>query len=267
MRNSFIHYLERVGHLWVENSITLLQFGGRMIRAFVLVVYNLGSRGGSLHLGRYIKQAIKVSTRGIVVALALGIASGVGVGGISGKLADEFRPAFETLVLPVILRDILPLFIALLTIARSGSAVATKIAIYPATQGKKSLRYDDTDIEKAIFPQFLSMTIAAGLLYIILAFALLTGYLSGGAFSALRFVEVREFIRLADIGPVLLHATARSMIFGAIVAYVASAFGVQAAERFLSDARETHDLHYAVWESSVTSLVICSALTFSFMGG
>ena len=74
----------------------------------------------------------------------------------------------------------------------------------------------------------------------------------------------------------LIHATAlavepiqsalwfgviKSMAFGNLVAFVASAFGIAARERSLRGAHRVNVVQNAVWETSVASILIATALS------
>lgn len=259
MRGWLHRWLWRVGHVWVENPVSLVTFGWRLARSLVFGFAELGSPRGARLVGIGLQQTFKTFFRGVFPVAGLGLALGLGVGTVTSGLGLALRPVFDATVLVVLVRDALPLGLAVFLSARTGSPIAAKLATIPVTHDAPRIVFTARHLQEQVVPHLLAALATSVAFFVILAYASIAGYATGGSLAQLPYAETLSFARrLTDpIGQGVLKAA----LFGGVVVYVAAALGVQTAERFLARDDTSGDLHYAIWESTVTSVVVCTVLT------
>ncbi|MFL5383426.1 MAG: ABC transporter permease [Longimicrobiaceae bacterium] len=258
-----LHVLDRIGHVWFENPLTLVTFMGRLLAASGVGFAALASRRAGAVLARLGRQLSGTFFRGVAVVIALGMAGGLVIGTFSRLGGSVVQPLLEDLVLPVVVRDLAPLGLAVALAGRMGASITTKLAVLPARLGRPAMDFRDRELNRHVVPQLVAGLVTAPLLFLVLAWFLLAGYEgSGNLFDLLGASPTRFF--WPPWKPLAVGAL-RAAAFGAVVAFVASALGVREAERFDDWAGEGIDLNRAVWEASVTSILICAAFTLIFL--
>lgn len=254
-------YFERIGHVWVENPVSLISFGFRLGGSLVYSLNEIGSQLWWKFFSRLLKQTLRAFFRGIFLVLAIGIVSGMGVGLIYSELGQTTKPIFDQIVLVPLLRDILPMALAIIITARAGATIAAKFASYAVLKEKEQWIFTKDEFQKEVIPQIFATMVTSGFFFVVTCTTILIGYFTEGLFQSMNLYDLQEVVQLNELSQLLYAGFWKSIIFGMIIAYVASAFGIQASESFVSSEEETYDLHYAVWESSVTSIFICLILT------
>ncbi|MBI5471004.1 MAG: ABC transporter permease [Ignavibacteriae bacterium] len=259
--NGVLRYFARVGHVWIENPLSLLTFSVRFGEATLLAISRLVTPKRLQVLSKSMRQTVKAFMRGIVVIVGVGAFAGFGLGVVTAALGEILRPHFEAVIMPVVLRDVLPLLLALVLTARTGATIAAKFASSATRGSTETLTFGAHAIELEVLPQIVATVITSGAFFLILVACVGTGYFSGGNQISFSPADIQDFLSNETFSQAVVSGLWKSILYGAIVAYTACAFGIQAAERFISRREETYDLHYAVWESSVTSITMCVVLT------
>jgi ABC-type transporter Mla maintaining outer membrane lipid asymmetry permease subunit MlaE len=264
VRGWALRVLDRIGHVWFENPMTLVAFIGRLFAAAPLGLAALGSsRAGSVAT-RLGQQFFRTLIRGVVLVAALGIAGGLVIGTLSRIGGSFLQPLIEEGVLKVVVRDLAPLGLAVALAGRMGVSITAKLAVLPARLKRETLVFGRREINEFVVPQLVAGLTTAPLLFFLLAWFLLAGYESSGRLMELLYASPGRFF-VPELWPPLAAGAWRSAGFGWVVAFVASALGVRAAERFASSGGEEIELTNAVWESSVTAILICTAFTIIFL--
>jgi len=248
--------LGRTGQLWVTNVGVLFAFGVRLLRATGAGLAEIGSRGGAVRVARLtIGQTFRTLSRGALDVLLLGTVLGLGLRTVVDELG-VIRPLFESAFLPPFIRSGLPLGLAVLVAARSGAPLSLQLAIRPLTHGLEDPYGERSELNAQVLPHLVAAPITTALFFLVgLAFVMI-GYTFDG--SSLHWPLAMDYYTTFLVE--VVAGSWRSMLFGFVVAYVASAFGVEAAERRPADLTKAK-FHDAAWESTVTSIFICTLVT------
>ena len=228
-----------------------------------------------------VKMMVKSFFRGIIPVTVIGVAGGIAVGSLVGTIGPLIRTAIESPAMIILLANILPLILAILLAARNGAAIASRIALLIPTGKPPRLPGDRLLIEG--LPSLVAAPFVGALFYAILAACLIAGYLVGSV-GPIRIAVItpdvadnlgaflKDYIYALSVAPgfienhqvstLLRDGALKSILFGAIVAYTATAFGTRSAEWQLSREAEYREFNKAVWESVVTALTICGIITF-----
>jgi hypothetical protein len=293
--------LRRIGELVWYNPKHLVLFIGRLVGAALLRDPDGGSAGAPVAYApesagrmdptgakrrprgltvRIVRMMVKSFFRGVVPVTMIGVVGGIAVGSLAGSIGPLVRTAIESPAMVILLANIIPLILAILLAARNGAAIASRLALLPAAGSPPRLSRDTLLLEG--LPSLVAAPFVGALFYIILAACLVAGYVVGGM-APIR-VEVTadligrivgflrdylhamtlipEYAQLHGAWPIFRDGALKSILFGAIVAYIAMAFGVRAAESTRSWKEEYYEFNNAVWESVVTALTICGIITF-----
>jgi ABC-type transporter Mla maintaining outer membrane lipid asymmetry permease subunit MlaE len=252
-------FVARVGHHWAENPWILATFAVRLLRAWRCLLVDLTPRQLGRTLWRFIRQTARTFVRGVFVVLALGLAIGLGTGVVARAAGPLLQPVFASVIVTVLLRDAAPLVLTLFLAGRMGGSIAANLGSSSRPDG--SPRVTDRDLTRLALPHLVAGTITAALFYSLGAYFIVRGYLSFG--DPARFVEATPgwFLRTDPIQSALELGVVKSMAFGSLVAFAASAFGVAARERALKGRRGVDDVQNAVWETSVASILIATGLS------
>lgn len=261
-------FLARIGHLWVENPWQLLTFTWRLIVASV--------RAGSerpLHTSLQYgwmawKQIGRTLLRTAIPALGLGGALGIAIGNIVSGGGGIVRFFFDTFALTVIFKQVLPLIVAILMVARVGASIAGKFSTAPlfspsATGGVGPFRSQNRDLLGQVAPLIMAGAITGGAIYLLLVIWVIAGYTSDGIIAAIILPSPGDIIGFIDerqIWGEIYKGLAESAMFGFVVAYVAAALGIAAGARVAAGSNDPEDFYYATWESGATSLILCAVI-------
>lgn len=248
--------LGRVGQVWVTNVGVLATFGFRLLGATGEALAEVGSRHGVVRVVKItLRQIFVTLSRGALDVLLLGTVLGFGLRTVADQLGPV-RPLFESAFLPTFISGGLPLGLAVLVAARSGAPVSLKLAIRPLTHGIPDPYRKSGDLNTQVLPHLVSVPITTALFFAVGQIFLMIGYTFDG--SALHWARALDYYTafLVDIA----SGSWRSMAFGFVVAFTACALGVEAAERRPANLAESN-LQDAAWESTVTSIFICTVVT------
>lgn len=256
-------FLARTGQLWVGNPGVLVVFFFRLLRAAGQSTQELGSRRIG-RVGWVTLSALWANLlRGLLDVVLVSAVIGIGLRLVGAQLGSLILPRFESAVLPTLVRDAMPLGLAIQVAARTGAPLSMKLAIRPLTHGDADAYRTKRELNYQVLPQLFAVSIATFCFYLLGAYVLFVGYtLDGGA---LHWRYAADFVKAIDgpgLGP-LWGGSWRAFLFGGIVAYIACALGIEAAETLPHDPRDAN-LHNAAWESTVTAVVVCSILTVLF---
>lgn len=248
--------LDRTGQVWVTNIGVLVSFGLRLAAATGEGLAEIGSRGGVVRVTKLtLGQIFGTLSRGALDVLLLGTVLGLGLRTAVDQLGF-LRPIFESVVMPIFIRGALPLGLAILVAARSGAPVSLRLAIRPLTHGIEHPYKNNYDLNTQVLPYLVAVPITTALFFLVGQFFLMIGYTFDG--STLHWPLAVDYYT-TFLTPVVAGSW-RAMLFGFIVAFVACALGVEAAERRPSNPAESR-FHDAAWESTVTSIFICTLVT------
>lgn len=263
-----IGFLDRVGHVWVENPVSVVRFVWRLLKAVVV-----RRAGDDRFLGwplwvHMLGQLGRTTTRGLVPAIGIGIVLAFAIGTVSRTIGSLARPLFDSTGMMMLLYNLIPLLLMLIVILRNGSSIAAKFASMPAAALLRSGRREDPGFNDGpllynALPHLFATTLSSIVLFAILVYFTVAGYLAYGVMTALLKispVDVYAFVDASHLLGALGIGLLKSALYALIVSIVAMALGVQAGERVLSADEEQYEFFDAVWESSVTSLSICLAL-------
>jgi ABC-type transporter Mla maintaining outer membrane lipid asymmetry permease subunit MlaE len=253
-------YLARVGHLWYENPKTLVTFVPRLLGTWKYVLADLAPRKLPGTLWQVARQFFRTFFRGFFVVLAIGIAVGLGVGVVARNMGELIQPKFGSTVVFALLRDAAPLMLAVVLAARMGSSVAAKLATPdPRRPGPK--RVGASDLTELVVPHIVAALLTSGIFYFILSRCVIQGYLGLGSFSEVVRVDKDWYLSLESTRHALTLGALKSVGYGVLVAYTAAALGIQAREHQVIGKGGVERIQNAVWESTVTSLLLCTGFT------
>ncbi|HKP74350.1 MAG TPA: ABC transporter permease [Longimicrobiaceae bacterium] len=257
--------LVRTGHVWLENPLTIVTFIGRLIAAIPAGVRAFRTRAGAARASRrLIGQFLGTLLRGVVLVGVLGLAGGLAVGTLARAAGSFFLPLIEGTVLPILVRDLAPLGLAVALAARMGASISTQLAVLPAQRHLPVVIFNARELNRRAVPHVVAGFGTAPLLFLVMGACLLTGYEAFGSVRELARASPARFFTPA-VWPPLVTGAIRAMGFGGVVSIVACALGVYAAEHYDSDTGERIEVNQAVWESSAISVVICAVYTIVFL--
>ena len=246
----------RIGQLWVTNIGVLVAFGLRLFASAGAGLAEIGSKRGVVRVTKLtLGQTFRTLSRGALDVLLLGTVLGLGLRTVVDQLG-VVRPIFESAFMPIFIEGGLPLGLAVLVAARSGAPVSLMLAIRPLTHGEHDPYRRAGDLNAHVMPHLVSAPVTTALFFVVGQVFLMIGYTFDG--SSLHWTLARDYYT-AFLDPVMAGAW-RAMLFGFVVAFVACALGVEAAERRPADPAQTK-FQDAAWESTVTSIMICTLVT------
>ena len=258
-------FLERVGHLWVENPLRILTFWWDLVRTSIVAIAAPAEQERTTFIADVARQFGRTLLRTAIPVFAFGAVMGLAIGSIVGGFGEMVRVFIDSLALGIVFKLVLPILGVILLVARVGTAIAGRLTTYPLSHpgegpgGGMSARR----LLAEVIPVIAATILTAGVTYWILALWVMAGYMSDGyAGQLLRFgySDYIDFIRGKGLMPDLWRGTVWSLMFGALVAHVAAALGTAAAERIDAGAADPGDYYNAVWESGATTLLLCAAL-------
>ncbi len=256
-----IGVLERIGHLWLENPVNLVRFLFRLLGAWRCVFSDLSPRQVTRTLLRFLRQTSRTFFRGVFVVLALGIAIGFGTGAVARAAGPALQPMFASTVMIALLRDVAPLFLTLFLAGRVGGSIAARLGSGLGLRGPRPSRVSNQDLTWQVLPHLVAATITSAAFYVLGAWIIVKGYVSLGQPD--RFLDASSswYLSLGSTWSALQLGLVKSVAFGVMVAYVASAYGVAARERAFTGIRRVEDVQNAVWETNVTAVLIATAVS------
>lgn len=248
-------WFERVGHVWLENPVRLVRFLGPLTVGSVCLLSDLFSRRLPAAMADLGTQTLKLLVRGIVPVIVLGLALAEAARAAATAIGRFLEPVVTPILLPLVLREALPLILAIVLAARSGAALAAKIATHSGTAIDEVPR-DVGYVRRVVLPNLIGTAVTAAAFFTILAGCALSGYLEPSGLPTV--TEIPRYLTLAPYGPDVTRGLWKTTVYGVIVAYTAAALGTYDAEDLELARRDLR--HYAVWESTVTAIVLCAGL-------
>ncbi|MEO8450059.1 MAG: ABC transporter permease, partial [Gemmatimonadota bacterium] len=202
-------------------------------------------------------QTSRTFVRGVFVILPIGVALGFGVGAVARAVGSALQPVFASVILTAIVRDVAPLILALFVAGRMGGSIAAELGSEDGPVGPAVL----TD---RVLPHLVAATLTSAVFYSLAAYVIVVGYLSLGDLS--RFLDASPgwYFALASTRAALWFGLGKSVLFGVLVAYVGSAYGILARERAARGTERTDDVQNAVWETTATSTLLATAISVVF---
>jgi len=164
-----------------------------------------------------------VHALGITTLLALAIGAAVNIIGVPFLTMLNQQQLIYTLLIIIITRELGPLLIAFIVIARSATAIATEIAgMVISHEVEAYISVGVNPIEHLAVPRFLGVTISLVLLNIYFSiFGLAGSYIVAQIFSSTPmdyyFTSLLQYLTIQDI----LMSIIKSVTFGAIISIVA----------------------------------------------
>jgi phospholipid/cholesterol/gamma-HCH transport system permease protein len=255
-------FIGRVGHHWAENPWNLATFAVRLLRAWRCLLFDLSPRQFGRTLWRFIRQIARTFVRGVFVVLFLGLALGLGTGAVATAVGPLLQPMFASVIVTALLRDAVPLALTLFMAGRMGGSIAARLGTPDNSDRATAPMVTDHDLTRIALPHIVAGTVTGAMFYSLGAYCLVLGYLSMGDPMRLADASPGWFLRREAIQSALWFGVIKSMVFGNLVAFAAGAFGIAARERALKGRRGVDDVQNAVWETSVASILIATALSF-----
>jgi len=164
-----------------------------------------------------------VHALGITTLLALAIGAAVNIIGVPFLTMLNQQQLMYTLLIVIITRELGPLLIAFIVIARSATAIATEIAgMVISHEVEAYISVGVNPIEHLAVPRFLGVTISLVLLNVYFSiFGLAGSYIVAQLFSSTSmeyyFTSLLQYLTIQDI----LMSIIKSIAFGAIISIVA----------------------------------------------
>lgn len=253
--------LERIGHLWVENPVTLVRFLFRLLGAWRCMLFDLSPRQLGRTIWRVISQTSRTFFRGVFAALALGLAIGFGTGAVARAAGPALQPVFASVVVIALLRDAAPLILAMFLAGRMGGSIAARLGSGIGLGSPETQRVSEQDLTWQVLPYLFAAAITSAVFYSLGAYWIVKGYVSLGQVDSFLDASPVWYLSLSSTRSALQIGLVKAMAFGAMVAYVASAYGIAARERAFTGTRRVEDVQDAVWETSVTVVLIATAVS------
>ncbi|HVZ38171.1 MAG TPA: hypothetical protein VHI13_02765 [Candidatus Kapabacteria bacterium] len=273
-------FVERVGHLWVENTWRLVLFARVIAQAIARANGEHRRTTIPVFARNVARQVWRTLLRSAIPVLVFGGVLGLAIGLVVGGFGDLVRTFIDTFALPVIYRLVLPVLVMIILVARIGSAIAGRLTTYPlvyrhnaqsgsddGTPATHATYMSARELLAEVVPLILATAITAMAAYWLLAFWLMAGYMSDGLPSQLlhviapaRWSAFGDFIQAKSLGPILRTGTWWSLGFGFAIAYIAAALGTAAGERIQNGTAEPTDYYDAVWESGAMTMLLCAGL-------
>ncbi|MBC8144850.1 MAG: hypothetical protein H7X80_04635 [bacterium] len=223
-------------------------------------------------LWRIASKSGRAIARGLLLAVGVGIAAGLGLGQLGNGLGAITRPIVNASLMHIIIGTALPIVLALVVVARHGATLAAKFSIALAKPGSPQ-RFDNRDLPGLMIPYIVAGVISTAAFYFVAMTLALGGYLlegnvqqlaALGAGAAVTYIldTVNGYMHIEGLVDAMNRGFLLSMLFGGVSAFVGIAIGAQAAEQRLDLTDEMYELHDAVWESSTTSIILCLLIAY-----
>jgi ABC-type transporter Mla maintaining outer membrane lipid asymmetry permease subunit MlaE len=256
--------------LWWTNPRDLLEFSRRLGGA----VFSTGVRPRFPSPITLIRQTFRTFLRGAPVVLVLALAMGLGLGAVADKFGVLLLPLVEQTFLLAIVRDAMPIMLAVFLAARSGPSIAARLGDNRQTRFQTG-RADAKELLRGTVPHLVAGLVSGWWFFRIASVLLVSGFRSGGDLSELTNDLLASsgvpLDRELPLEAAMADGAVKTALFGFIVAYVACALGVAANEcPHRSPRHRAIALQSTVWESGVTALILCllaAVLWWNVQGG
>lgn len=255
--------LERADRIWLQNPWTIVEFVGRLLRAFPITLADVSSARWKSTLKAFGASFTKSVFRSLLPVVGVVAVAVWGVGEISRSLGPLTRPTFQANVLPLLLGTILPIVLATVITARQG---ATLVAKYLAGVGAWILHAPESpnglaELQREVMPRLAGGILASIIFYLLLCWGLLVGYLGQGSLTEISEIPIGTVVGFVDqhgLRSSIHHGAARCAASAAMIVLIASALGMRDGRR-AKEQPNCEDCYDAAWESSMMSL-LCSFL-------
>jgi ABC-type transporter Mla maintaining outer membrane lipid asymmetry permease subunit MlaE len=254
---SMVRAVRNVRKIWWTNPHDLLIFARRLGSA----LFAVGWWPRFLTLVTLLRQFLRTFFRGLPVVVGMAVAIGLGLGVLADRFGVLLLPLVEQTFVLATVRDAMPLILALLLTARSGASVATRLGDDRQTHFKTG-RADAKELLSTTLPHLVAGAATGWCFYRIAGALVLSGYHSRGSVSELVDGFLPSIALPLDpelaLDRAVSEGSTKTALFGFIVAYVASGLGIATNEfPHRSALQRAVALQDAVWESGVTSIILC----------
>lgn len=193
-------------------------------------------RGGRLVVGTTAAQVYFTAVEPLPIFLLIATACGFVAIVLTDMLMrpNGLAPYIPTVIAQAIVRELLPIVIAVILIGRSGTAIATELGYMRVNEEIDALDVSGVNIDYfLVLPRIVGVTASSLALTVVTsAAALLGGYLVGDLLNmvsvGLRFEQLLEALTFKTVGLALLKA----LMFGLIISTVNCFYGLSVTRSF-----------------------------------
>jgi ABC-type transporter Mla maintaining outer membrane lipid asymmetry permease subunit MlaE len=242
---------------WWTNPREILAFAGRLGGA----VFAVGVRRRFPRFSSVMSQTLRTFLRGITPVVFVGFAVGLGLGAVADRFGVVLQPLAEQTFVLAMVRDGMPLILALLLAARSGASVAARLGDDRQTRFATGLA-DERELLTTTVPHLVAGAATGWIFSRIAGPLVVAGYRSQGSVAELvdGFLESVSLPLDPELpmDRAVADASTKTALFGFIIAFVASGLGIAANEAPNRSPRQRAiALQDTVWESGVTAIILC----------
>jgi phospholipid/cholesterol/gamma-HCH transport system permease protein len=195
-----------------------------------------GRRGRRMVVGATMTQVYFTAVEPLAIFLLVAVTSGFFAIVLSDSLMrpNGLAPHIPSVVAQAVVRELVPLVIALVVIGRSGPAIATELGYMRVNHEIDALDLLGTNTDYlVVLPRIVGVTLATTALTIAMSAAALTGgFLLGTALDlvsvGLRFAQILQAITFATI----VLALAKALAFGLVISTVNCYHGLKVKYSF-----------------------------------
>src|SRR5450432_68049 len=195
-----------------------------------------GRRGRRMVVNAAITQVYFTAVEPLAIFLLVAVTCGFFAIVLSDSLMrpNGLAPHIPTVIVQAVVRELVPLVIALIVIGRSGPAIATELGYMRVNDEIEALDLAGTNTDYLIvLPRIAGVTVATAALTVAMsAAALVGGFLLGTAFDlvsvGLRFDQIVESVTLLTI----LLALTKAFAFGIVISTVNCYHGLAVRRSF-----------------------------------
>lgn len=227
--------LRRLGQTLLASLRDLGQVGALFYAALKGAAIE-GRRGRRMVMSATATQVYFTAIEPLVIFLLVAVTCGFFTIVLSDSLMrpNGLAPHIPTVVARAVVREVVPLVIALIVIGRSGPAIATELGYMKVNQEIDAIDLAGVNTDYLIvLPRIAGVTIATTSLTVAMsAAALIGGFLLGTAFDlvsvGLRFEQIIDAVTAATIG----YALAKALCFGIVISTVNCYHGLAVQHSF-----------------------------------
>ncbi|HKQ68681.1 MAG TPA: ABC transporter permease [Polyangiaceae bacterium] len=228
-------FFGRVGQAVLARFDELVQIGALFYAAIKGAVIE-GRRGRGMVKSATATQIYFTAVEPLAIFLLVAVTCGFFAIVLSDSLMrpNGLAPHIPKVIAEAVVRELVPLVIALVVIGRSGPAIATELGYMRVNDEIEALDLAGANTDYlVVLPRIAGVTIATAALTVAMSVAaLLGGFLLGNAFDlisvGLRFDQILESVSLLTIA----LAMAKAVMFGVVIATVNCYHGLAVKRSF-----------------------------------
>lgn len=257
-----VEYGHRLRQLFVENPRSLWRYRSRLGSALLHDSVPFHQRMPRLRT--VVSQTFRSFMRGWPVVVVFAVVIGFGLGAVADRFGLLLQPLLEQTLLLTVVRDAVPLMLAVFLTARMGASIAARLADDRQTEPPPTGPYDATQLLHLTVPHLVAGAVTGWLFYRIAGLLLVAGFRSMGDVRAfwpeLWGSDLVSLDRALPLVQAAFWGSLKAALYGFLVAFAACALGIAASERRNLGRRRAIDVQNAVWESGVMALLLCVVL-------